>query len=166
MLSWQWAGWCYGPLLKVTVPEAEHKPPMLTPCAGTLDCVGKSCIQQWRTNAFGGPSSDAPHRLNEWMKVHVLKWGKLHNVLPGSQVTEASSEWPQLWEPQPGKAQSCSRCSLPLQLTLSMSIRLVPCPNCELLHAVIALEKPSCLHTTLASVMSQLSSHTVPHWPS
>ena len=41
--------------LRVTVPEADHKTPLWTPCAE------KSCVQQWRTNVFGGPSSDAPH---------------------------------------------------------------------------------------------------------
>ena len=30
-----------------------------------LQCLVISCVQQWRTNVFGGPSSDAPHRLNE-----------------------------------------------------------------------------------------------------
>ena len=30
-----------------------------------LQCLVISCVQQWRTNVFGGPSSDALHRLNE-----------------------------------------------------------------------------------------------------
>ena len=50
---------------------------MWTPCARTLDCVGKRCVQQWSNNVFGGPSSDAPHRLNEWgssVKLGTAEW--------------------------------------------------------------------------------------------
>ena len=41
----------------------------------------KSCVQQWRTSVFGGPSSDAPHRLNRKWKNTIKRWCTHNQVL-------------------------------------------------------------------------------------
>ena len=55
------------PVYKLLHLRIYHCPPMWTPCVGTLARDDRSCAQQWRTNMFGGPSSDARHRQNEWI---------------------------------------------------------------------------------------------------
>ena len=115
----------------------------------------RQAFLQWPKFLFG------PILVVVW-STNILRLVLLHP--PESHVTEASSKWWQLWEPQPGKLQPCNVSSFSPQLTSSMSIKPVPCPKCAFCHEVAAPVKPSCLHTMFASVMSQPSSHTVPHW--
>ena len=84
---------------------------------------------------------------------------------PPEQMTPASSPWLQLCEFQPSCGQLHSWDSCPEQRTLSKTTGPEPCPNRALPGADVAPPQPSCLHTTLASLMSQSSSHTVPQEP-
>lgn len=81
-----------------------------------------------------------------------------------SQVTPASSLWPQLCCPIPPCGHSLRLFSLPLQLRSSNWMGPVPCPKWADAGADTAPPQPICLHTTWASFMFQESSHTVPHW--
>jgi len=87
---------------------------------------------------------------------------KRYQGMSEEHSTLASSMCVQLWTPHPLWLQSEICASLPEQSTLSSQIRPVPCPSVPLL---VADGKPSCLQTTLASFISQLSSQTVPHSP-
>lgn len=85
-------------------------------------------------------------------------WWSLHSA---GHLTPASSPWLQLWLVM--KGQSVRRASVPVQRTLSNRICPVPAPkNAWVLATALKVEKPSCLHTTLASGVPQRSSHTVP----
>ena len=54
-----------GPLLREAVPEAEHSPPLWTPCVGALPwpTTGRAAYSDGGPQV-GGPSSDTPYRLN------------------------------------------------------------------------------------------------------
>ena len=80
-------------------------------------------------------------------------------------MTPASSLCLQSWTPMPSWKQSVRDLSVPTQCTLSRWIAPIPVPNSELLPEVIPLENPNCLHTTLASMLSQALLQTVPHSP-
>ena len=84
-----------------------------------------------------------------------------HFLRVATQVTPASSPWLQLCMVIAG--QSARRASVPAHRTLSNRIWPVPAPKKALVLATaLNVEKPSCLHTTLASGGPQRSSHTVP----
>ncbi len=72
------------------------------------------------------------------------------------QMTPASSPWPQLCSPHPLDLQFFSVDSDPLQATLSIQICPDPGPKWATLRASTASPQSSSLHTTLASVLSQL----------
>ena len=107
---------------------------------------------------------------NKLMVVTVSLKIVLH-VLPSiifllwAQVTPASSWWPQLWIPHPWKSHWFKLVSLPVHLTFFIQICPVPWPKWAYDQACTApLVNPSCRQTTLAPLMSQPSSQTVPHW--
>lgn len=78
-----------------------------------------------------------------------------------TQITPASSPWLQLCIVMAG--QSSSLCSVPTHPTLSNRIWPLPAPKkARDLATALKVEKPSCLHTTLASGMPHSSSQTVP----
>ena len=78
------------------------------------------------------------------------------------QYTPASSMW--LQTALAGcSAHSNSDLSLPIHSALVSSMLPFPIGNVLPLAAASALGYPSCLHTTSASLMSQLSSQTVDH---
>ena len=81
------------------------------------------------------------------------------------QTTLASSPWEQSCIPQPSWVQLKSEASPPWHPTWSIQIGPTPLPYAARRGAEEALEKPSWRHTTFASLISQVSSHTVPHIP-
>ena len=76
----------------------------------------------------------------------------------------ASSSCTQSWFPHPPWLHSSMCNSYPEQWISSIHIWPEPRPCVALLKAWVAGGRPSCLHTTLASFMSHLSSQIVPHW--
>ena len=81
-------------------------------------------------------------------------------------VTLASSEWSQLWTFQGMCVHSSREASPPLHFRLFMLMVPSPLPKKASPWASSASPHPTCRHTTLASLRSQASSHTVPHQPS
>lgn len=82
-------------------------------------------------------------------------------------TTPTSSAWEQLCLPITGCLQCSSVLSVPSHSTSSSRIwRFVATrPISPGLATLSALTKPSCLHTTVAALRSNKSSHTVPHSP-
>jgi len=95
--------------------------------------------------------------------VSIHKFISYEQQLP-EHTTLASSPW---WHPVTplGLALHLERLSsVPVQLTSDSQMGPLPRPKWAKPGAAMATPQPSCQHTTLASLMSQLSSHTVPHW--
>lgn len=82
------------------------------------------------------------------------------------QITPASSLCRQLCLPQPWEWHCQRKDSFPLQWISSSKMGPVPSPKWAESVALMATPQPSCLHTTWASLRSQLSSQTVPQDPS
>lgn len=92
---------------------------------------------------------------------HKIKWRR---CVP-AQITPASSLWKQSCVPSP-LWEHCSReDSFPVHFMLSRRISPVPSPKKALILAERASPQPISLHTTLAFLISQSSSQTVPHHP-
>ena len=81
------------------------------------------------------------------------------------QITDASSLCPQFSTPHPLWKQPTIDLSFPEQNTSSNQIGPLPRPKCAPCGALTASGYPSSRQTTLASLISQLSSQTVPQAP-
>ena len=83
------------------------------------------------------------------------------------QVTPTSSLWAQLCFPQEAAGHSDSEASVPIQPTSSSQMGPAPQPKRPAAGSGCrGLPQPSSRQTTAESLMSQLSSHTVPQRPS
>lgn len=100
------------------------------------------------------------YKLKDNLKQHLNIKGNSR-----SQTTLASSWWPQLWMPNPRCLHCVIDASSPLQLTSSSQMGPLPRPKAAFCGAEVATPHSSCLQTTLASLRSHRSSHTVPHCP-
>lgn len=88
------------------------------------------------------------------------EWWK--HELP-EHTTLASSPWLQLCSPQGLVLHAERSTSVPLHSMSSSQIGPVPSPKWAEPGADSGFPQSSCLHTTMASDRSHLSSHTVPH---
>ena len=84
---------------------------------------------------------------------------------PEEQTTPASWLWSQFCFPQPLWRHSVNDLSSPVHFTSSIHIVPFPRPKVADTCAFTAGPYPSSLQTTLASVRSHESSHTVPQFP-
>ena len=82
-----------------------------------------------------------------------------------SHTAPASWEWKQLCLPMPLCEHSSNEASSPTHPTSSKKMGPKPAPNCAKQYEDCADGKPSWRQTTDVSLISQKSSHTVPHAP-
>ena len=95
---------------------------------------------------------------------YMRKWS-INKLIPDfSQMTPASSLWPQLCPPPSVRGHSWSVVSLPVHATSSSKTSPDPSPNWAATAAARASGKPNSRHATRASLISHWSSQTVPHW--
>ena len=116
--------------------------------------------QEWVTSHT---SMCLVHELHAWSSsLYSPVWQDPVCTLMPVQQTPASSEWPQLWLPHPFDPHSVRDSSDPVHATLSIQILPLPPPK---VSTPVPPEQANSAQTTFASVLSQLSSHTVPHSP-
>ena len=83
--------------------------------------------------------------------------------LPVLHTSDTSSLWLQSVSPHGLPLHSAKAVSVPVHARSSSHIGPVPARSTD--THVLADANPSCLHATMASFMSKLSSQIVPHWP-